>query len=115
MGEALPGVSHGVALGHRMLKITAEDELEAQPLAVRSLPTPPTDTTNDAAIWLVADARIDNRAQLAAEFVLSASEAAGMADSAFVLRAWQRWGQDCVQHLVGSSPAPSHGCRPQPA
>jgi len=102
VGEALPGVSHGVALGHRLLKITAEDELEAQPLAVRSLPTPPTDTTNDAAIWLVADARIDNRAQLAAEFGIHANEAAGMADSAFILRAWMRWGQDCVEHLVGS-------------
>ena len=92
----------GVALGHRLLKITAEDEQDAQPLAVRSLPTSQTDTTNDAAIWLVADARIDNRSELAAELALKASEAAAMADSAFILRAWLRWGQECVEHLVGS-------------
>ena len=94
--------SDRIALGHRLLKVTAEDELEAQPLAAHSHSTPDTDTTHDATIWLVADARVDNRAQLAVEFALSASEAAGMADSAFVLRAWQRWGQDCVEHLVGS-------------
>ena len=98
-GSSMRGL-RGVALGHRLLKITAEDELEAQPLAAHSLLTE--DSTQDATVWLVADARIDNRAQLAAEFALTASEAAAMADSAFVLRAWQRWGQDCVQHLVGS-------------
>jgi asparagine synthase (glutamine-hydrolysing) len=101
-GDALPGASHGVALGHRLLKITAEDELEAQPLAAHSLATQDTDTTSNATIWLVADARIDNRAELAAELALSANEAAAMADSAFVLWAWQRWGQECVEHLVGS-------------
>ena len=91
-----------VALGHRLLKITAEDELGSQPLAVRPLQSSSADPLPHVTGWLVADARIDNRAQLAAEFALSASEAAGMADSAFVLRAWQRWGQDCVEHLVGS-------------
>jgi asparagine synthase (glutamine-hydrolysing) len=100
--------SDRVALGHRLLKITAEDELEAQPLAADSLSTSGSlltscaGATSDAAIWLVADARIDNRVELAAEFDLSVNEAASMADSAFVLRAWLRWGRDCVQHLVGS-------------
>jgi len=88
-----------VALGHRLLKITAEDELESQPLASHSLLI---DSAHDAAVWLVADARIDNRTQIAAECGISAGEAAGMADSAFVLRAWLRWGQVCVEHLVGS-------------
>jgi len=91
-----------VALGHRLLKITAEDELETQPLAANSLSTLDTDATRDAGVWLIADARIDNRAELAAEFGVSTNEAAGMADSAFVLRAWLRWGQECVEHLVGS-------------
>jgi asparagine synthase (glutamine-hydrolysing) len=78
-----------VALGHRLLRITAEDALEAQPL-------------RDAACWLVADARIDNRLELAAELDIPSAELATMPDSAFLLKAWQRWGQDCVQHLVGS-------------
>ena len=97
-GDALPGKAHRVALGHRLLKITAEDELEAQPLAVYSHST----QEKDATVWLVADARIDNRAQLAAELGIPASEAAGMADSAFIVRAWLRWGQECVDHLAGS-------------
>jgi asparagine synthase (glutamine-hydrolysing) len=89
-----------VALGHRLLKITAQDELEAQPAAGSAYPYD-TDATG-ASVWLVADARIDNRAELAAVFGLSASETDAMPDSAFVLHAWQRWGEDCVQHLVGS-------------
>lgn len=86
-----------VALGHRLLKITAEDELEAQPLS-----TSDRQTTADAAVWLVADARIDNRAELARQFALSADQAASMADSAFILRAWLLWGRDCLHHLLGS-------------
>jgi len=104
--DRMPGASDWVAVGHRLLKITAEDALEAQPLTVplaaNSLSTQETEPTCDATIWLVADARIDNRVELAAEFGIAADEAAGMADSAFVLRAWQRWGQECVEHLVGS-------------
>jgi asparagine synthase (glutamine-hydrolysing) len=89
-----------VALGHRLLKITAQDELERQPLAQPSSSLP--NANAGAGVWLVADARIDNRAKLAEEFDLSANEIDAVPDSAFVLRAWQRWGEDCVQHLVGS-------------
>jgi asparagine synthase (glutamine-hydrolysing) len=95
------GTREPVALGHRLLKITAQDELEAQPLAEPAY-HPRNPDTAGATIWLVADARIDNRADLAAEFGLSSSEANAMPDSQFVLCAWQRWGEDCVQHLVGS-------------
>ena len=100
--NALPGASHSVALGHRLLRTTAEDELEAQPLTAHSIATQDKEPTQDATVWLVADARIDNRSELAAELALTASEVSAMADSAFVLVAWQRWGQDCVEHLVGS-------------
>src|ERR1019366_8791541 len=47
--------SQQVALGHRLLKITAEDELEVQPLFSPSR----SDTAAD--VWLVADARIRNQ------------------------------------------------------
>jgi asparagine synthase (glutamine-hydrolysing) len=83
-----------VALGHRLLKITAEDAFEVQPLG--------TQPRGDASCWLVADARIDNRAELARELNISASELAAMPDSAFLPIAWERWGQDCVQHLAGA-------------
>jgi len=91
--------SEHVALGHRLLTITVEDELETQPWLTN---TRLIDSAHDAEVWLVADARIDNRAQLAAELALSITEVAVMADSAFVLQAWLRWGQECVDHLVGS-------------
>jgi len=85
-----------VALGHRLLKITAEDELEAQPLAVPSS----RNSSPGPSGWLVADARIDNRPELAA--ALGLAETAAMPDSSFILHAWQRWGRDCVQHLIGA-------------
>jgi len=88
--------SQSVALGHCLLKITAEDQFESQPLSANS------PNALDAKIWLVADARIDNRTQLASLLTISADEAASLPDSAFILRAWLRWGRDCLDHLVGS-------------
>ena len=82
-GSSMHGL-RGVALGHRLLKITAEDELEAQPLPIRPLQRSSIDPLPPVNGWLVADARIDNRAQLAAELGISANEAAGMADSAMI-------------------------------
>jgi asparagine synthase (glutamine-hydrolysing) len=102
--------AHGqVALGHQLLRITPEDDWEEQPLAMPSLRNSREEPMASAAggrldadAWLVADARIDNRSELTAEFGLSGNEAARMPDSAFVLKAWQRWGRESVQHLVGS-------------
>ena len=91
-----------VALGHRLLKITSEDELESPPLAAHSHTDSVANASSDETIWLVADARIDNRAELAALLGIAADESAAMSDSTFILRAWQRWDQDCVDHLVGS-------------
>jgi asparagine synthase (glutamine-hydrolysing) len=85
-----------VALGHRLLKITAEDELEAQPLAGEAV------NDGDAAVRMVADARLDNRAELGRWLGIRAGELAALADSAVLLRAWRRWGEGCVQRVVGS-------------
>jgi len=82
-----------VALGHCLLKITVEDSFEAQPL--RAQPPNP-------ACWLVADARIDNRVELAPLLDVPLGNLPTLPDSVFVLKAWQRWGHNCVQHLVGS-------------
>jgi asparagine synthase (glutamine-hydrolysing) len=89
--------SEAIALGHRLLQITAEDALEVQPLRTQEGGSP-----GDAACWLVADARIDNRLQLAAALDIHSSELAALPDSALILKAWQRWGQNCAQHLIGS-------------
>jgi asparagine synthase (glutamine-hydrolysing) len=90
--------AEAVSFGHQLLKTTQEDSFEALPLISPIRPAQP---------WLkpilfVADARINNREQLGCNLEISASEMASLADSALVLRAWQRWGQDCLQHLVGA-------------
>jgi asparagine synthase (glutamine-hydrolysing) len=85
-----------VALGHRLLKITAEDELEAQHLVGESV------KDGDTAFWMVADARLDNRAELGRWLGIRPRELAALADSAVLLRAWQRWGEKCLQRVVGS-------------
>lgn len=102
--SAYPKSAHSspqVAVGHRLLKITAEDELEVQPLVARSY-SDDLKASDGREIWLVADARIDNRNELAARLGINPPQVATMPDSAFVLRAWMQWGQECVQHLVGS-------------
>jgi asparagine synthase (glutamine-hydrolysing) len=81
---------HPIALGHRLLRITAEDAFESQPLASISN------------LILVADARIDNRDALAALLDIPGNTLGTTPDSAFILAAWQRWGPECLQHLVGS-------------
>ena len=50
---------------------------------------------------LVASVRIDNRPALEHAFALTADEAARTADSSLLLMAYRRWGEACVQHLVG--------------
>jgi asparagine synthase (glutamine-hydrolysing) len=51
---------------------------------------------------MVADARLDNRAELGRWLGMRAGELAALADSAVLLRAWLRWGEECVQRVVGS-------------
>ncbi|MEI9995019.1 MAG: asparagine synthase-related protein [Rhizomicrobium sp.] len=75
-------------LGHGLLRITREDRFETQPLRV-------------ADIALVADLRLDNREDLGAAFGLGAAALREMPDSALLLRAYRKWGEDCAAHLLG--------------
>lgn len=78
-----------VGLGHRLLWTTPESLLEKQPLA------------DDSENFVVtADARIDNRQDLISQLGLKAS-ADKITDSAIILRAYQKWGVDCPQKLIG--------------
>jgi len=49
----------------------------------------------------VADARLDNRAELADAFGLAGPERGGVEDCELILRAYERWGEDCPQRLLG--------------
>jgi asparagine synthase (glutamine-hydrolysing) len=50
---------------------------------------------------LTAEARLDNRPELAAELGISPFEHASMPDGAFVLRAYEKWGSLAPRHLLG--------------
>jgi asparagine synthase (glutamine-hydrolysing) len=78
------------ALGQCMLWSTPESLSEHQPLV---------DATGDRVI--VADARIDNREELYHELRLRRRPLSQLADSALILAAHERWGEDCVARLLG--------------
>lgn len=65
------------------------------------LPGPIPQTSLDGTLILAADARIDNRAELAPFLVAPTERAADLADEEFILRAYARWGERCPEHLLG--------------
>ncbi|MEL6493885.1 MAG: lasso peptide isopeptide bond-forming cyclase [Cyanobacteria bacterium J06623_7] len=76
--------SDGMAFGQRLLRTTLESVREELP-------------GQETSLTIVADARIDNRAELIARLELSAD----CADGQLILRAYRRWGESCVDWLVG--------------
>ena len=79
-----------IGLGHRLRRVTFEDQWDTQPIYDR-----------DAALTIVADLRIDNRAELIQALHLDPATCAEWPDSAFIAPAYVRWGADLVQHLIG--------------
>jgi asparagine synthase (glutamine-hydrolysing) len=85
---------HGsVGLGHTLLQTSCEAAPEKQPFQL------------DGRLWIVADARIDARAELI-EKLKSKSNAAyelspSSPDSELILHAFDTWGEACVEHLLG--------------
>lgn len=77
-----------VMLGHQMMWTTPDSQQEAFPLRAEGVPYP---------VLLTADARIDNRAELASLLGLSPSEP----DSRFILQAYLKWRTACPEYLVG--------------
>ncbi len=79
-----------IGLGHGMLWTTPESLKEVLPYC-------------DAAADLVitADARIDNREELINALALDAVNASAISDSEIILAAYQKWGQDCPNYLLG--------------
>ena len=79
-----------VGFGHRMLWTTPESLLEKLPWC---------DSTYDTAI--TADARIDNRDELISLLDLKHLPAEKITDSSLILRAYHKWGVDCLEKLLG--------------
>lgn len=78
----------GASLGIRLFHTTPESLLETPPKAV-----------GGRGLVIAGDCRIDNREELYRS--LGDLVAVPCADSALVLAAYERWGGDCVDHLIG--------------
>ncbi|QDX25908.1 hypothetical protein FPZ54_07640 [Sphingomonas suaedae] len=76
-----------VSLGLGLARLLPEDRFDRQPLA-------------GVRFHLVADLRLDNRAELAEALGLT-QRLAVLADSDLLLAAWERWGTDTPDRLVG--------------
>lgn len=77
-----------VGLGAQVLHLTPESLHDAQP-----------STRGECVI--VADARIDNREDLFDRLGIAPAEREAMPDSVLILRAYERWGDECPGYLVG--------------
>src|SRR6266849_7452712 len=80
-----------VAFGLRQKPALPEDRFDRQPLADES-----------GRYLCVADVRLDNRAELCAALGISEPSACEQADSDIVFCAFLKWGERCVEHLLGA-------------
>ena len=79
-----------VALGLCMLRTTPESLDETQPLI-----------SDDGALVLVFDGRLDNRDELKRTLTLQGMAPRSSTDAELVLGAYRLWGEDSPQHLLG--------------
>jgi asparagine synthase (glutamine-hydrolysing) len=88
--RAVSWSAEGIAVGCALASALPEDTYDRQPLVAGG----------DSSV-LVADLRIDNRADLLRELGICAGASDKMADSSLLQTAWMRWGEDCVGRLIG--------------
>jgi len=79
-----------VAFGHRLMRLLPEDAFDRQPLV-----------GGGGRYVLVADLRLDNREDLAGCLQISSEKASRLSDAAILLAAIERWGEHCVEKLIG--------------
>lgn len=81
-------IDNNVGLGHLKLEITPESEYETLPLRYKQ--------------WIItADCRIDNREELDTPLSISEEERSFTPDSTYIVKAYEKWGKNCVQYLIG--------------
>jgi asparagine synthase (glutamine-hydrolysing) len=78
-----------IALGRRLFRVLPEDRHDSGPVALED------------GGCLVADVRLDNRPELERGLAIAPGRARGMADAALLALAWTRWGEACLERLVG--------------
>lgn len=80
-----------VGMGHFMRHTTPESLHEPLPVAHPHRPQ----------LVITADAWLDNRAELFARLAVPPSQQSTMPDSTLILLAYEKWGVECVTHLLG--------------
>src|SRR5215470_17758767 len=95
--QELYGPHHGaqwsdttIALGRRLMRLLPEDAFDRQPLV-----------GGGGRYVLVADLRLDNREDLSEVLQIPTEKASRLSDAAFLLAAVERWGEQCVEKLIG--------------
>ncbi|HEY0303241.1 MAG TPA: asparagine synthetase B, partial [Rhizomicrobium sp.] len=79
-----------IAMGRRLYRTLPEDIHDSQPLS-----------GGDGRLVMVADVRLDNRDDLIGTLGIATGAARLLADSAVLLKAWERWQESCFDRLVG--------------
>ena len=79
-----------IALGRRLMRLVPEDAFDRQPL-----------TGGGGRFILIADLRLDNRDELERSLEITGPSTAKLSDAAVLLAAFERWGDHCLQRLVG--------------
>lgn len=86
-------IHENAGFAHLAFHVTPESVGDQQPLV-----------SDDGRLVLVADARLDNREELAGKLAETAARMNSflrVPDSHLILEAFLRWGEDCVDHLLG--------------
>ncbi len=78
------------ALGHTLLATTPEARAETQPWRHAG-----------SGCVVVSDSRLDNRIELLHTLGLPATEPDAVGDAELLYAAYERWGSDCADHLLG--------------
>lgn len=88
------GIDHRVqgtvAFGQCMLRTTPESLEEQQPLG-----------NEDGSLVLVMDGRVDNFEELRRELLAHGAQLRDRSDAELVLRAYEAWGEDCPDRIIG--------------
>ncbi|MFT7880344.1 MAG: asparagine synthase-related protein [Sulfurimonas sp.] len=83
-------IDGNIGMGHALFKTTFEAEYENQPATI------------DNKVWITCSARIDDRKNLVNKMGLKQSlELSRTPDSELILHAYRKWGEACLDHLLG--------------
>ncbi|MDF5716549.1 MAG: lasso peptide isopeptide bond-forming cyclase [Rhizonema sp. NSF051] len=83
-------VDKSIGFGHRMLWTTPESLLENLPLSDQA-----------GNLVMTCDARIDNRDELISCLDFNNCPPEKITDSQLILAAYEKWGEECPEHLIG--------------